>query len=126
MSGNNMGSVESMEGMHEVYISLLEASLISPFLGDLACAFIDVLPEGLYGEEPKIVMSSLRKIYVDVLCKHNKLYHFDDSAENIIIGGTDDEPAFSSEEARIVNLITEVLYSEELFSLALDKLNQGE
>ncbi len=63
------------------------------------------------------LINDLRKAYVDVLAKHRKLYHFDDSAKDIIHHKTG-EPLFTKEEEEILDQITNALYSPELFDIA--------
>ncbi len=50
------------------------------------------------------LINDLRKAYVDVLAKHRKLYHFDDSAKDIIHHKTG-EPLFTKEEEEILDQI---------------------
>lgn len=51
------------------------------------------------------------KQFVDGLAKHDSLYHFDDSAHNILYRNTNN-PLFSSAEAMICNQIRDYLYDE--------------
>ena len=64
------------------------------------------------------LIRDLRKAYVEVLNKHNKLYHFDDSPSEQIEVGTN-QPTFSEQECNIVSAVTSALYDEELFEHAL-------
>lgn len=71
------------------------------------------------------LITELRQSYVDILAKHKKLYHFDDDASDIhtvVDKGMTEEKTFTYHEAAIVNRITEALHSEEMFDMAIKKI----
>lgn len=61
------------------------------------------------------LLSDLRKAYIEVLNKHNMVYHFDDSVDEVVWATA--KP--SEEELKAVQAISDALYSEELFELAI-------
>ncbi len=67
-----------------------------------------------------------RREYVTGLKRFDKLYHFDDDAHEIVCGfdrsPVADIQTFSFEEAELVNEITNTLYHEDMFILALQEL----
>ena len=62
------------------------------------------------------LITDLRQAYIDVLAKHDKLYHFDDDPTDI--------PCFTQEEAAIVAQLSKALHSEELFDMAITKTDE--
>jgi hypothetical protein len=64
-------------------------------------------------------LSLLRKEYVNVLAKHDLLYHFDEDIVNI---HWDVNPNPNKTEMQQLDCLTSYLYSEELFTLALQKI----
>lgn len=69
------------------------------------------------------LVSDLRKAYVDVLAKHNKLYHFDDDAHDITDEHSDQ--LFEPWEVGIINQLSAALHDDELFQLALEHIEQS-
>lgn len=64
------------------------------------------------------LISDLRKAVVKVLDKHDSVYHFDDSPEDII---TDTgKRLFKKAEAEIIGKVIQALYGEELFLVWID------
>jgi len=65
--------------------------------------------------------SSMRVLYVDLLDGLDMLYHFDDDPTDIVRIHTN-EPLFSPEECVAVKEMTNLLHSDELFSLSLERV----
>lgn len=59
------------------------------------------------------LLTDLRQAYIDVLIKHNMLYHFDDNVGDIVWETAKPSPL----ELVAVQAITDALYDEELFDL---------
>ncbi len=67
--------------------------------------------------------TDLRQALVDVLDKHNSLYHFDDDAHTICFMGKAQKPLFTHQEAELLNELASALKSDELFDMAIEKTN---
>lgn len=70
------------------------------------------------------LLSDLRRAYVKVLHKHNKVYHFDDAADEICTVTSKDPleyvKTFTTEEAKVLDQLTQALHHEELFEHAIE------
>lgn len=63
--------------------------------------------------------------FVCGLYKHNSLYHFDDCADQIVCGFSN-EKLFTTEEAKLCNEIVAYCYSEDMFTLATQLIEEAE
>jgi hypothetical protein len=68
------------------------------------------------------LLSDVRKAFVGVLSKHDKVYHFDDDPRDIY--DNDNSELFEGDEARVIAKVVDALYDDELFTLALNEVNR--
>ena len=68
------------------------------------------------------MISDFRKAYIDVLHKHTRLYHFDDDIRDMSWYGG--KPP-TKKELEVMEALTKSLYSDELFRLAVKKINSS-
>lgn len=64
------------------------------------------------------VLTDLRKAFVGVLAKHDLVYHFDDGADDCLA------EKLKPDTCDVINKVAAGLYSEELFDLACNVIDQ--